>query len=149
MTRTQLGSGLTFSFGSPQPAGGIKTSADDYARFLRKLISGQLVLGSHLGEGAVCTNPATCPSADYTPVPGNQSWHYSLGHWVEGDPRVGGGAYSSPGAFGFYPWTDASWRFYGIVARHALKPKAYYESVRCGRLIRKAWRRGMAQTGQP
>jgi len=117
-----LGQDFVFSFGSPQLAGGIQTSAANYALFLRKLLNQQLLMGSLLGSHAVCTNPATCPSADHSPVPASESWHYSLAHWVEDDPTTGDGAFSSPGAFG-----------------------SYYQSVQCGRLIRKAWLSGVAQ----
>jgi hypothetical protein len=76
-----------------------------------------------------------------------EEWQYSLGHWVEDDPDVGDGAFSSPGAFGFYPWIDAQKRFYGILARVDvlnagsidLTKISSISSVRCGRLIRKAW----------
>ena len=44
---------------------------------------------------------------------------------------------SSPGAFGFYPWIDASKTYYGLVARLAIG--SALESVYCGRMIRKAW----------
>jgi hypothetical protein len=98
----------------------------------------------------VCTNPATCPEASYAPIPADESWHYSLGHWVEDDPLVGDGAFSSPGAFGFYPWIDASKTNYGVLARHVNvsvtgdDPVAV-ASVMCGRNIRRAWATGTAQ----
>ncbi len=135
----QLGDDIHFAYDSPQLAAGISTSASDYARFLRKLLRGELMLGALLGADAVCTNPSTCPSAASTPVPAEESWHYSLAHWVENDPQVGDGAFSSPGAFGFYPWIDASKTYYGVLARHEIGGKAYYKSVQCGRAIRKAW----------
>lgn len=53
------------------------------------------------------------------------------------------GAFSSPVLFGFYPWIDAGRRHYGLLARTATN--GYYESVQCGRLIRKAWLTGVAQ----
>ena len=55
----------------PQPAGGVASSAADYARFLRKLLNNQLRMGGLLGFHPVCTNPDTCPSdqAERTPVP--------------------------------------------------------------------------------
>ena len=135
----QLGGDIHFSYDSPQLAAGISTSASDYAVFLRKLLRGDLLLGRMLGADAVCTNPKTCNSASSTPIPDDESWHYSLGHWVEDDPKVGDGSFSSPGAFGFYPWIDASRTYYGVLARHELSSKAAYRSVQCGRLIRKAW----------
>ena len=65
-------------------------------------------------------------------------------HWVETDPLVGDGAFSSAGAFGFYPWVDAGKRFYGIVARQSLLSGSGFDSAFCGRLIRKAWLTGVA-----
>ena len=42
--------------------------------------------------------PRSCPGeALKTPIPATESWHYSLGHWVEDDPPLGDGAFSSPG----------------------------------------------------
>ncbi|MGD9833350.1 MAG: hypothetical protein AB7U92_11425 [Piscinibacter sp.] len=141
--RGQLGSDIVLTFSQPQPAGGVVSTPADYARFLRKLLGGSLALGSLLGSQAVCTNPLTCPTADGTPVPTTESWHYSLGHWVEDDPVVGDGAFSSAGAFGFYPWIDAGRTHYGIVAREAAAGSGE-ASVNCGRLIRKAWVTGIA-----
>jgi len=140
-----LGSELQFSFTQPQPAGGMKMSAADYTQFLRKILGGGLAIRDHLGENAVCTLPgASCPSAHYSPSP--LAWHYSYGHWVEDEPQTGDGAFSSAGKFGFYPWIDASKKFYGVVAREDLAPgngtvqdAPYYKSVLCGRAIRSAF----------
>lgn len=146
-----LGADWSFSYSQAMPAGGGITSAADYSRLLRALMGGQLQLGALLGTQAVCTNPQVCPNeAVKTPVPETEAWHYSLGHWVEDDPQVGDGAFSSAGAFGFYPWISADKRLYGLVARDqrqapqtddpGAKPGA--ASVACGRLIRAAWREG-------
>lgn len=143
--QSRLGGDVGLSYSQPQLAGGAVSTPQDYARFLRKLLDGTLKMGAALGTHAVCTNPASCPAgqAVHTPIPASESWHYSLGHWVEDDPVVGDGAYSSPGAFGFYPWIDAGRAHYGILARQV--NQGYYESVQCGRLIRKAWSSGTAQ----
>ena len=143
--RSQLGSDVGIAYSQPQLAGGVVSTADDYAFFLRKLLGGQLQLGALLGSHAVCTNPSTCAQAAYTPVPATESWHYSLGHWVEDDPVVGDGAFSSAGAFGFYPWIDASKSWYGVLARQSVANGEGYDSAQCGRLIRKAWVTGVAQ----
>jgi hypothetical protein len=102
-------------------------------------------MGALLGSHPVCTNPLTCGLnvAAYSPVPSTETWHYSLGHWVEDDPIVGDGAFSSAGSFGFYPWIDATKTNYGIVARSAQQGQGY-ASAQCGRLIRKAWTTGVA-----
>lgn len=141
----QLGTELKLAYANPDIAGGIVTSADAYGRFLRKLLGGALHLGGLLGSGAVCTNMITCKAngMEVSPAPMSESWHYSIGHWVEDDPEVGDGAFSSAGAMGFYPWIDAGKSSYGIVARKA-EPGAGEASAQCGRLIRRAWASGQA-----
>ena len=141
--RAQLGTDLALAFSQPQPAGAMQTTPADYALFLRKLLAGGLRLAPLLGAQAVCTNPATCSAALFAPIPANESWLYSLGHWVESDPVVGDGAFSSPGAFGFYPWIDATKAWYGLLARQVSNGAT--ASAQCGRLIRKAWVAGTAQ----
>ena len=133
--------GLVYT--QPQLAGGVFTNADSYGGFLRKVLSGDLAIKTALGSNAVCTNPTTCTAAVFAPLPISESWHYSVGHWIEDDPVVGDGAFSSPGAFGFYPWIDSSRSYYGIVARAV--PQGAFSSVQCGRLIRKAWLTAMPQ----
>ena len=140
--QSQIGN-FGFVYTQPQLAGGVFTNADRYAGFLRKVLSGDLAINTALGSNPVCTNPLTCSAALSAPVPSSESWHYSLGHWIEDDPVVGDGAFSSPGAFGFYPWIDSSHSYYGIVARFS--PLGAFPSVQCGRLIRKAWLTAMPQ----
>ena len=146
-----LGTDWRFDDSQAMPAGGGQTSAADSSRLLRAMMSGQLQLGALLGKQAVCTNPQVCPAAAVkTPIPPTESWHYSLGHWVEDDPQVGDGSFSSPGAFGFYPWISADRSLYGIVAREQRRgtlgddpgDKPAVASVSCGREIRAAWREG-------
>jgi hypothetical protein len=142
--QTQLGSGITIAFSLPQPAGGVYGNPQNYAAFLRKLLGGQLAMSKLLGSSAVCASPATCAAHEAlrSPAPEQETWRYSLGHWVETDPRVGDGAFSSGGAFGFYPWVDASRTNYGIVARNVAGGGE--GSMLCGRLIRKAYATGVA-----
>jgi hypothetical protein len=141
--RSQLGANVTLGYSNPQLAGGAYMSSSSYALVLRMMLSGQLRIGSMLGAKPVCTNRLTCASAVSAPIPLNESWHYSIGHWVEDDQAVGDGAFSSPGAFGFYPWIDASKTYYGVLARVGIV--GAIDSVYCGRLIRKAWLTGVAQ----
>lgn len=138
-----IGAELDLGYSSPQPAAGIQTTATDYAAFLRKLLAGQLALWGKLGARPVCTLASACPTALSSPSP--YAWHYSYGHWVEDEPDTGDGAFSSPGAFGFYPWIDASRTYYGILARYSLSAQAYLESAACGRLLRKAFLSGTPQ----
>ena len=141
--KTMVGTDLAFTYSSPQLAAGINTSASDYGAFLRKILSGTLAIHDALGVNAVCTLPSSCPTAVYSPAPA--AWHYSYAHWVEDDPTTGDGAFSSPGAFGFYPWIDATKTYYGILARYSLDPNAYIASAECGAVIRKAFVSGQSQ----
>ena len=132
--------GTSFAYSQPQLAGGIYTDATHYGAFLQRVVAGQLRIGALLGTHAVCTNPSTCAAAVYTPIPG-ESDHYSIGHWVEDDPSAGDGAFSSPGAFGFYPWVDSGKTWWGIVARSVMvsDEQEGVASMKCGRKIRAAW----------
>ncbi len=152
--KNQLGQELPIAYGSPQLAAGAHMSADGYAQFLRKILSGGLAMHDHLGEDPVCTAPNVCPTtAIYSPV-APFAWHYSWGHWVEDDTSAGDdGSFSSPGAFGFYPWIDAAKTYYGILARkegttefgQGQTSGPAKTSVACGKLIRKAFLTGVAQ----
>lgn len=168
MTKTQLatevrrvlGTDLALTYGQPQLASGVTTSASSYGLFLRKILGGKLLLsGSALGSHAVCTYTGSpsgtggrtiCPKSLYTPNSGfyftaNESWSYSLAHWLEDDPMVGDLSYSSPGYAGFYPWIDSTRTYYGILARNEATLTSAQGSVSCGRKIRKAWATGIAQ----
>ncbi len=90
----------------PFMAGGMMGSVTDYALFLRKMMNQQLVIGSHLGENAVCTLPSNCPGkVVYSPIVALQEpWTYLYNHWVKshyGKRSID--AYSSPEKWGFYP----------------------------------------------
>lgn len=152
--RPVLGRDWQWAYSQAQPAGGGVTTPGHYARFLQGTVSTQLQLGALLGQHKVCANPVTCPNeAVKTPIPQAETWHYGFGHWVEDDPKLGDGAYSSPGAFGFYPWISADKRFYGLVAREVRSgilsgdpdDKPAIGSVACGRAIRAAWLDGQAR----
>lgn len=138
--RRYLGADLGLSYARPQPAGGMEGTPGDYGRFLRKVINGQLRLHDYLGSHPVCTLPGSCPNAVLSPV--KEAWHYSLNHWIEDAPGTGDGSFSSPGLEGFYPWISADKKLYGVLARQQLRANAYWESVLCGRDIRKAFVNG-------
>ena len=138
--------GTTFRYLQPQLAGGIATSAADYGDFLRRIVDGRLQMKSVLGTHAVCTNPRTCSTAAESPFT-QADVHYSIGHWVEDDPQ-GDGAFSSAGAFGFYPWISRDKTTWGVLARFAPGfdgAKAGAASLMCGRQIRAAWVGGEAR----
>ena len=140
-----VGPELGIAYSSPQLAAGIRWTASGYARFLRKIIDGGLAIHDHLSDTPVCTLPGSpgC-NAVYSPA-APFAWHYSWGHWIEDDASIGDdGAFSSAGAFGFYPWIDASEHYYGILARDVenaglAELAVYKDSAVCGRAIRRAF----------
>jgi hypothetical protein len=142
-----LGPGVAMTYTTPVLAGGIHTSAAQYTLVLRHILNGSLSMLQALGTNPVCTLPSAACDAVYSPIP--EAWHYSIAHWVEDDPASNGdGAFSSPGAFGFYPWIEAGKKYYGLISRNNKSSvnEGYY-SAQCGRLIRAAWDTGVQQTG--
>jgi CubicO group peptidase (beta-lactamase class C family) len=129
-------------------AGGLNASATGYAGFLRRMLSGDFVMLSLLDSNKVCASAACAAGLVLSPAPANESWNYSLGHWVEDDPVVGDHAFSSAGALGFYPWIDSTKTWYGVLARRApiLAGNQGVLSLSCGRLIRQAWVSGVTVT---
>lgn len=146
---SMLGTNISFVYTEPLLAGGIYANSNEYTPVLRNIISGSLAMHDALGTNPVCTLPSSAGcDAVKSPIP--EAWHYSMAHWVEDDPTSNGdGAFSSPGAFGFYPWIEASKTYYGVISREdqQLGAGAAYNSVQCGRLIRRAWDTGIEQTG--
>lgn len=136
---------ITFKYNQPLLAGGIVASANDYTPVLRAMLSGQLSMLGALGTNAVCAWVGAGCNAAYSPIT-TERWHYSMAHWVEDDPISGDGAFSSPGAFGFYPWIDVNKRFYGVISRYAPTGTGTENgaaSARCGRALRAAWETGV------
>lgn len=141
-----LGGGLGILYTQPQLAGGVAMNAQGYARFLRRLMRGELLLGGMLQADAVPADPATFPGqALRSPAPAGSGWYYGLGHWIEGRPGTPQAVSSSAGAFGFYPWISTDRQWYGIVARREFAARAGMASAACGALIREAWLDGVAR----
>jgi hypothetical protein len=152
----QKGVTVNLTYRDPAPTTGITTTPADYAAFLQATLRASnplnmqyLLYPTVADPYAVCTNPsdpACAAAAVSTPIPANESWHYSAGHWIEDDATTGDGAFSSPGEYGFYPWIDQTKTYYGLIARNnQTAASAFFDSVKCGRLIRKAFVTGSAQ----
>lgn len=145
--------GTTMSYKYPAIAAGMEGSAAEYAEFLKKLmqspVNGGLMMHDELGVHVVDTMPCPPGEANCSPA-GSVPWHYGYHYWIE-DNTVSGalpdgtmvgpgdGAYSSGGAYGFYPWISADLSSYGIVARRAALGTAYEASIVCGQAIRYAY----------
>jgi hypothetical protein len=140
--------GITLEYSDAQPAGSGIATAVEYTTFLRKILNRQLRISQYLGKNAVCTwhdradcNAVTSPT-DSTPF----HWHYSLGHWVEDDDA--NRAFSSAGAFGYYPWVSSDQLLYGLIARQQSGTQQHegFRSAECGRVVRLAYQTGVNQT---
>ncbi len=151
---------MSLIYYTPILAGGVYTTPADYAAFLQGLIrpANALIMASLLNPSAsdpyaVCTNSVdpTCTTAKYSPLQGEASFHYSIGHWIEDDPLAGDGAYSSAGAYGFYPWVNVSKTYAGLVARSDTSHSSTdlgpgFKSQQCGLAIRSAFFNGVVQS---
>ena len=138
-----------FSYGFPEFAGGLTSTPAAFGAFLQSIVAGKLLIHDYLGVNSVCTLPSSCPTAISSPIP--LAWHYSYNHWVEDDP-TSDGAFSSAGAFGFYPWISKNKQLWGVLARS--DPSGGngdgaggtgYQSAACGLKMRTAWNTGVKQ----
>lgn len=116
MTETDYG-----QFGAnPAVAGGIRSSARDYMKFLRMLDGGgmhettpvlslasvRLLLSNENRYLPILRHPFPDDS-DWYPY-GNADWPYAFGSWVLAADEVttSGFEHTSPGAYGTWPWMD-------------------------------------------
>ena len=175
-------SGSTFYYAQPLLAGGIVADAQSMIVVLRAVANGSLYFKNWLGINQVCAQqnctspclPATQCGVVNSPV--STYWHYGYGHWVESDPAQHNDfSYSSPGAFGEYPWIQqmcpaaghqggfchtyteaaaagsAGILYAGIVSRNAKVSNnpvtRGVDSAKCAAVVRYALFTGVAQSG--
>jgi CubicO group peptidase (beta-lactamase class C family) len=141
---TWLGTAFSYVAGNPWPAGGNVSTPANYAAFLQRILLSNVDYWNGLKLHGVLGLHKVDASASPV-IPDDQDWEYSYGHWVEnanGGSAAWDGAYSSPGSSGFYPWISRGKRVYGLVARTGGN---FFQSVRCGQDIRRAFYRGQVQ----
>ncbi|WP_165967378.1 hypothetical protein [Luteimonas aestuarii] len=151
----QLTLGTTMEYQYPALPAGLEGSAAEYAEFLIRMMtppaSGGLVMHDHLGVDTIPTLPCP-PGQSGCTAAGTVAWSYGYHYWIEDNATAGqfnpplspvvgpgDGAYSSAGAWGFYPWISADKSLYGIVARRGLLGTAFRASAICGQAIRYAY----------
>ena len=127
----------------PQLAGGVVTSAGRLRGLPAEMLSASCRWARLLGSHPVCTNPRPAPLPSATPIPPSESWHYSIGHWVEDDPTSATGVQQRRAV----RLLSLDRRLEDLVRRRRAtwRRPARFDSVDCGRLIRKAWLTGIAQ----
>lgn len=132
------GPGAYFPFSegasSPSPAGALRYRAGDYASFLRKLNTGEILPAEYMDEMFSNQLEKLDATVEYSPVADTgEDWRYGFGVWNECpastyDEACFEGRFSSPGSFGSYPFLDAnlydgtSFSLVGFVGRGGSDP---------------------------
>lgn len=103
----------------PRLAGGMHHSGEEYLVFLADMYHYELfdqalidlMSSDQIGAAQVVYSPAEEGLAE--------NWRYGLGNWIECDSEgcTGAQRYSSPGAYGAYPFIDRQHGYFGILAR--------------------------------
>lgn len=106
---------------NPRLAGGMHWQGDEYADFIRAFFDGDLLsestranmMSDHTASAVIGKSPAVDAI--------NQNWHYGFGIWLECPHEIFDcdvtAYYSSPGAFGAYPFLNTELDYFGILAR--------------------------------
>lgn len=123
-TSTGLFSDSSYSLPSilnPRLAGGMTWTGSDYVEFLKSLYKNELFSSSLRDE--MFKDHVQNLSILYSPAFNGlgEQWHYGFGIWLECQSSSFNCSsidyYSSPGAFGAYPFMNLNKNFFGIVAR--------------------------------
>lgn len=110
-----IGNYTRFQFQTMRMLDGLRMTPDNLSKLLRSIVSGDLYMYEHLGENAVCLDPALCKDTKVLHAPAPRTRDYSLGHWVEKSRDGKIQAYSAAGASGIYVWISADKKYYGYV----------------------------------
>jgi CubicO group peptidase (beta-lactamase class C family) len=136
---------------NPDVAGGARSTAEDYSRFLTMLLQGGVWSGKHiLSEQAVAqieqdqaptsTIAVTPYTAVTTILPSTSGARPGLGMWrEETDPTTGTLLIAScPGTYGFTPWIDYKLNLAGVLSMQYYLGKAAYDIMRVRQLVPQA-----------
>lgn len=110
-----LGNYTRFQFQTMRMLDGLRMTPDNLSKLLRSIVAGDLYMYEHLGENAVCLDPAVCKDSKVLYAPAPRTRDYSLGHWVEKNRSGAVQAYSAAGVSGIYVWISADKKYYGYV----------------------------------
>ncbi len=141
---------------NPDVAGGARSTADDYSRFLTMLLQRGVWSGKHiLSEQAVAqieqdqAAASTIAATPYTAVasllPSTSGARPGLGMWrEETDPGIGTLLIAScPGTYGFTPWIDYKLNLAGVLSMKYDLAKAAYAIMRVRQLVPQAIAAGL------
>lgn len=141
---------------NPDVAGGARSTAEDYARFLTMLLQRGVWSGKRiLSEEAVAQiekDQALTSAIGVTPystvtslLPSASSARPGLGMWRE-ETDAGSGTLliaSCPGTYGFVPWIDYSLNLAGVLSMQYNLGKAAYDIMRIRQLVPQAVAAGL------
>ncbi|RIE07670.1 hypothetical protein SMC6_01660 [Candidatus Cryosericum odellii] len=141
---------------NPDVAGGARSTAEDYSRFLTMLLQGGVWSGKHiLSEQAVAqieqdqAPASTIAETPYTTVssllPSTSGARPGLGMWREdADPGTETLLIAScPGTYGFTPWIDYKLNLAGVLSMQYDLAKAAYDIMRVRQLVPQAIAAGL------
>lgn len=107
---------------NPLASGGARSSALDYAEFLRAQLVGDLIGSSFDTLAAERLSGIEIVSRPGSIDDGSVDWYYGLGVWRECNQPMWNAScdasvrVSSAGAFGWYPWLDLDNGYYAVLA---------------------------------
>lgn len=141
---------------NPDVAGGARSTAEDYARFLAMLLQGGVWSGKRiLSADAVAqieqdqAPTAAISSTPYTTtptlLPSTSGTRPGLAMWREQADRLTGSLLiaSCPGTYGFTPWIDTRLNLAGVLSMHYDPGKAAYDIMRIRQLVPEAIAAGL------
>lgn len=118
------------SLSNPRLAGGMTWLGSDYLQFIQAVYNRQVLAATpvtgqtlsyqqqQLSDQIASATIGSSPIVDGV----GEDWHYGFGLWLECHATAfncnsGVDSYSSPGAYGAYPFMNVTNKFYGIIAR--------------------------------
>ena len=136
---------------NPDVAGGARSTAEDYSRFLtmllqrgvwsgKRILSEQAVAEIEQDQAPAATIVTTPYSTVTTLLPSTSGARPGLGMWrEEADPGTGTLVIAScPGTYGFTPWIDYNLNLVGVLSMKYDLAKAAYDIMRVRQLVPQA-----------
>jgi CubicO group peptidase (beta-lactamase class C family) len=109
--------------GAINPSGGAICSAFDYINFMQMMLNKGMFNGKRILSEKSIDEMMKTQTLDlrvrFTPESG-KGMNYALGSWIQEDENGKGTVFTSPGAFGTWPWIDTKRNYVGIIFAKSL-----------------------------
>lgn len=132
----------------PLAAGGARSSASDYLRFVSMILQNGMLEGKRvLSANSVALmqrNYAAHATVKYSPAEAG-NWGYGFGAWVmdNADERTRSNAVTSPGLFGSFPWVDNEKKYAAVLLTFNLKNKGRGKKYKELKSLVDSWVQGL------